>query len=376
VILGPLNTTDGALSAAADTSHSVNDQHKKHLLLVSAEAFVDEDLLRSTLSKRWAVHALKGALRAREALLIGVRPQVLVIDLATESEAMLGLIERIKRSADLKIKAIDVVALKCPAGSIKSRAIGFGVSVFVDHSEALLSVLGMYLHAEDGSVPMALEPVVLASTVPAPAVPAPAVPAPTLLEPVEQAPLLGDSVPVQHQLDESVLAWVRDQTERRMSPSEIEAQERLLASSGLLLHGKLYFHQIDFPKSEARTDLSKRTPSPPRPLRLALLKQQLRAGDGLMADNKGQFWLSLQTDNELKAIRVALRLAVALTRSSDPRHFVVGVALSGAYLSNDAAIAMQICQDTLPEIEPSGQLAVAVDRWKFSLPLLVAQALV
>jgi hypothetical protein len=27
-------------------------------------------------------------------------------------------------------------------------------------------------------------------------------------------------------------------------------------------------------------------------------------------------------------------------------------------------------------IEPSGQLAVAVDRWKFSMPLLVAQALV
>jgi hypothetical protein len=360
VILGPLNTTDAA-KAADEASRLTSPLPQKHLLLVSAEAFAGEDKLRQSLSQQWVVHAFKGALRAREALLIGVRPEVLVIDLATEHEAMLSLIERIKRSADPKINAMEVVAYQCAVGSTKDRAIGYGVSAFFDDSEALLPFLGANSVA-------GVNPDAVVSEQP-------------ILEPVTPELQSEEVIPPElklngSELNESVLAWVENQTKRFNAPAEVAMQERAMVGSGLLLHGKLFFHQIGPSKNKVNSDLPARTTPPPRPLRLALLKQQLRAGDDLMADSNGHFWLSLRTDNELKAIRVALRLAVALTRSSDPRHFVVGVALSGAYLGDDASIAMQICQDTLPDIEPSGQLAVAVDRWKFSMPLLVAQALV
>jgi hypothetical protein len=355
VILGPINTTDAA-TAADEASRLTSPLPQKHLLLVSGEAFAGEDKLRESLAQQWVVHAFKGALRAREALLIGVRPEVLVIDLATEHEAMLSLIERIKRSADPKINTMEVVAYQCAAGSIKDRAIGYGVSAFVDNSDALLPLLGVNAVGAVNSSEVVLEQVIS--------------------EPIPAKLQTEEAIAAEPKLNESVLAWVESQALRFNAPANVGIQERALVGSGLLLHGKLFFHQIGPSKNEAKSDSPARTPPPPRPLRLALLKQQLRAGDDLMADDDGQFWLTLRTDNELKAIRVALRLAVALTRSSDPRHFVVGVALSGAYLGDDASIAMQICQDTLPNIEPSGQLAVAVDRWKFSMPLLVAQALV
>jgi hypothetical protein len=355
VILGPLNTTD-ADTAADEASRLTSPLPQKHLLLVSAESFAGEDKLRQSLSQQWVVHAFKGALRAREALLIGVRPEVLVIDLATEHEAMLSLIERIKQSADPKINAMEVVAYQCAAGSTKDRAIGYGVSAFVEDSDALLPFLGV-----NSAKAVHPEAVGLEQTTP---------------DLVTAEFLSKETSAPESKLNESVLAWVVSQTKQGHAPADVTLQERAMLGSGLLLHGKLFFHQTGPSKNEAKSDSPVRTPPPPRPLRLALLKQQLRAGDDLMADDNGQFWLSLRTDNELKAIRVALRLAVALTRSSDPRHFVVGVALSGAYLGDDASTAMQICQDTLPDIEPSGQLAVAVDRWKFSMPLLVAQALV
>jgi hypothetical protein len=366
VILGPINTTDAAKAAAEDVGPLANDLPKKHLLLVSDGAFADEEELRHLLSRQWVVHTFNNVLRAREALLIGIRPEVMVINLATAHDAMLGLIERIRRSADPKISALEVVAFQCPNGPIKDGAIRFGVSAFPDNIDGLLSVLETSSRKEEFSEPAQFEPFVLKAVSHGPIAHQPLAPE---LSPKE-------TVALDTKLEESVLDWVRDQAGRRSGLSDNEGQERSIASAGLLLHGKLYFHQISPLKSATKSDLSTRTPPPPRPLRLALLKQQLRSGDDLMADNNGHFWLSLQTDNELKAIRVALRLAVALTRSSDPRHFVVGVALSGAYLGDDAAMAMQICRDTLPAIEPSGQLAVAVDRWKFSMPLLVAQALV
>ncbi len=385
VILGPLNTTDAA-KAADEASRLTSPLPQKHLLLVSAEAFAGEDKLRQSLPQQWVVHAFKGALRAREALLIGVRPEVLVIDLATEHEAMLSLIERIKRSADPKINAMEVVAYQCAAGSIKDRAIGYGVSAFVDDSDALLPFLGINSVEAVNSEVVVLEQTVLKQTILEPITPELQIdeacrPEAKLNESkLNESKLneskLNEASPLEPKLNESVLAWIENQTKQFNAPVDDATQERAMVGSGLLLHGKLFFHQIGPSKNEVKTDSPARTPPPPRPLRLALLKQQLRAGDDLMADDNGRFWLSLRTDNELKAIRVALRLAVALTRSSDPRHFVVGVALSGAYLGDDASTAMQICQDTLPDIEPSGQLAVAVDRWKFSMPLLVAQALV
>jgi hypothetical protein len=352
VILGPSNTTDAAKASADEASHLANIGHQKHLLLVSPAAFVDEEKLRQSLSQHWVVHSFKGALRAREALLIGVRPEVLVIDLSSEHEAMLGLIERIKRSADPKINAMEVVAYRCTSGPIKDRAVAFGISAFIENTQGLLPFLGVNLEVANENTQKPRVPEYLSNETTAP----------------------------QSTLNQSILAWVRNQANRSNEPAEIASRERSLANSGLLLHGKLFFHQTVPPKAQVNEQVSNEPPArsaqASRPLRLALLKQQLRAGDELMADDHGQFWLSLRTDNELKAIRVALRLAVALTRSSDPRHFVVGVALSGAYLGDDASTAMQICQDTLPDIEPSGQLAVAVDRWKFSMPLLVAQALV
>jgi hypothetical protein len=353
-MLGPLNTTNADKAAVQDIIRSDSQTLRKHLLLVSNGALVGQEQLLLSLPPHWIVQDLKGALRAREALLIGVRPEVMVVDFASEQEPMLALIERIKRSADPKINAIELVAYQCSDGSAKDRAMAFGVSAFIDTVEALLPFLGV-----EQNVPAVAEP--------------------TAPEPI--------STP---SINSSVLAWVRDHSQRLSSPAAAAPSERRPeTSAGLLLHGKLFFHQASRSQSEndklvsgeysvndTPTSPARPKVTPPRPLRLALLKQQLRAGDDLMADDNGQFWLTLRTDNELKAIRVALRLAVALTRSSDPRHFVVGVALSGAYLGEDPSIAMQICQDTLPIIEPSGQLAVAVDRWKFSMPLLVAQALV
>ncbi len=382
MILGPKNTT-GAVAGeafgisenpASVISHGLG-MASKHVLLVSSDEFPDESVMQRQLSSSWSVHVFRGALRVREALLMGVRPEVMLVDLAADSDEMLDLIARIKKSADQPIRAMEIFACRCFDPKIKERAITLGVSAFVENPTTLLPLLGVNAS--------------LVIDVPAKLEHSEAEPEPKLDEPQQAEPQQAEPQQAELRaldsttLDPGVLSWLKSHSHRDSrhfdSKYESQQQDSPLGSQdvephlGLLLHGKLFFHRAE---NTSRKADSTTVNNSPRPLRLALLKQQLRSDDDLMTDDQGQFWLSLRTDNELKAIRVALRIAVALTRSTDPRHFVVGVALSGAYLSDDSTRAMQICKDTLPQIEPSGQLAVAVDRWKFSMPLLVAQALV
>jgi hypothetical protein len=113
-----------------------------------------------------------------------------------------------------------------------------------------------------------------------------------------------------------------------------------------------------------------------RPDRYGLMRQMLRSGDHMMCEDDGRFWLILDIQDELRATKVALRMAVALTRSTDPGSFPVAMGLSGCYVNGSAQLAARLCVDNLAAKPPGGQIEVSVDRWRFALPIRIAQALV
>jgi hypothetical protein len=112
-----------------------------------------------------------------------------------------------------------------------------------------------------------------------------------------------------------------------------------------------------------------------RPGRFGLLRQMLRAQDDLISEDEGRFWMVLDMNDELIATRVALRMAVALTRSSDPGRFPIAMGLSGCFVNGATAAARRLCLKNLPLKPAHGQIEVSVDRWHFSLPIRVAQTL-
>ncbi len=113
-----------------------------------------------------------------------------------------------------------------------------------------------------------------------------------------------------------------------------------------------------------------------RPARYGLLRRMLREQDGMLCENDRQFWLLLDMKDELRAARVALRMAVALTRSSDPGSFPLSMSLGGCYVNGNEEQAVQMCERGLVENPFAGQIHVNVDRWHFSLPIRVAQTLI
>ncbi len=113
-----------------------------------------------------------------------------------------------------------------------------------------------------------------------------------------------------------------------------------------------------------------------RPGRYGLLRQMLRAQDDLISEDDGRFWMVIDMKDELIATRIALRMAVALTRSTDPASFPIAMGLSGCFVNGAAGEARQLCLKNLPSKPAHGHIDVSVDRWHFSLPIRVAQTLV
>ncbi len=116
----------------------------------------------------------------------------------------------------------------------------------------------------------------------------------------------------------------------------------------------------------------------PKSPRLALIRQQLREGDEVLVDEQQRIWIRLALQDELRAVKVALRVGSALTRSTDPGDAIVAVSLSGSRFSDSASQATADCesaamQQHLEKLD--GQMSILVGRWQFELPLEVAQSL-
>ena len=112
-----------------------------------------------------------------------------------------------------------------------------------------------------------------------------------------------------------------------------------------------------------------------RPSRLAMLQQYLRKGDELLVEDDRLFWVAVRLNDELLGARLALRMAVKLMRSTDPGRLPTAVALSGMHLSSDAQTTIELCRRNLPSTDLAGDVSIAIDRWRFSLPIRVAQSL-
>ena len=115
---------------------------------------------------------------------------------------------------------------------------------------------------------------------------------------------------------------------------------------------------------------------PRRPARLAILQQYLRKGDELLVEDERLFWIAVRVDDELLGARLALRIALKLMRSSDPARLPIAVAISGSCLTETPDTAVDLCRRNLPTINQAGDVSIAIDRWRFSLPIRVAQTLV
>ena len=114
---------------------------------------------------------------------------------------------------------------------------------------------------------------------------------------------------------------------------------------------------------------------PRRPSRLAMLQQHLRKGDELLVEDERLFWVAVRVGDELLGARLAVRIALKLMRSSDPGRFPIAVAIAGCCLSENPETAVEMCRRNLPAINQAGDVSIAIDRWRFSLPIRVAQTL-
>lgn len=114
---------------------------------------------------------------------------------------------------------------------------------------------------------------------------------------------------------------------------------------------------------------------PRRPARLAIVQQYLRKGDELLVEDERLFWVAVKVSDELLGARLALRIALKLMRSSDPGRLPIAVAISGACLTDNPDAAVDLCRRNLPAINHAGDVSIAIDRWRFSLPIRVAQTL-
>jgi hypothetical protein len=313
--------------------------HKKRLLWLvgTAESEISTPALAQLL-KTWDVVSFSDLLRVREALLMGARPLALVIQNTELKMLPSELIQRLKVAA----RTVLIYIGNHAAENTAARAMGF------DH------VLKSKTWNEDSAKNV------------------------DTAEGTVESSLLGLLMPNQKSIQSSSHEHPRVNSQQR--PKHDQPQDVLVDSkslvlqwfdqhphrdrAGILMLGKVYFRSLD----ESQSSLS-------RPLRIALLKQKLRSEDDILADEQGRFWALLAVKDEMIAIRIALRLCLAMTRSSDPNYYAVGVGLAGAYINNSAHDAHRICESTLPTFETNGQVSVAVDRWRFSLPMSVAQAL-
>lgn len=114
---------------------------------------------------------------------------------------------------------------------------------------------------------------------------------------------------------------------------------------------------------------------PRRPSRLAIIQQYLRRGDELLVEDERLFWIAVRVNDELLGARLALRIALKLMRSSDPGRLPIAVAISGSCLSENPEAAVDLCRRNLPVVSQAGDVSIAIDRWRFSLPIRVAQTL-
>lgn len=333
------------------------------------------------LSSNWNVVRYSDLLRAREALLMGARPTALIIQNIDLSELQRDFIQRLKKlvqntlilisndsTETVKAMALGIDHILQIEPLTQNRA-GHADFMHVSIDKQLLYLLRPYEKVQPNQsevARLASEPrpdlaVPVQPKVAAPAEPKLEAPAqPQVVAPVE----LQVAKPAQTE----VAALAQPAASPPPAPKELVLQwlekHPNRDKAGILMLGKLHFRSADASLADV-----------PRPMRIALLKQKLRAQDDILADEQGRFWALLAVTDEMIAIRVALRLCLAMTRSSDPNHYAVGVGLAGAYINNSAEDAHRICEVTLPAFETNGQVAVAVDRWRFSLPMSVAQAL-
>jgi hypothetical protein len=184
--------------------------------------------------------------------------------------------------------------------------------------------------------------------------------------PSAHAPLLPDPVVVEsqsQQLEPAADPVVRNALPSEMDPVVLWLQNHAAGQTGkILFYGRVTWH-LDNTSALARQS------------RFALTRQLLRQQDELLCQDPDQFWLLFDMKDELRATRVALRIAVALTRATDPGHFPLGIQLSGCFVNGSIDNAVQLCLRNQSVSSHAGQIQVDIDRWHFTLPIRVAQTL-